>query len=172
MKPNRTKLHTLRWSMPSALLIAAVALPGQLRAIEAATGSPASLSTFSEAVVRQGVVTGQVTDATTMAPLSGVQVVVQGTDRGTLTDGEGRFRIDGVPAGTHTVTAIMIGYTRQEHSVEVASGGSAAVDFALESAFCIANFNPDRLHRLIGRSSRVLEVPSWRWCVRGLRSSR
>lgn len=117
----------VRWTLPVLLLLSAMTV--------AASAAPAAGASHSgSAVARQGVVTGRVTDATTLAPLSGAQVVVEGTDRGTLTDADGRFQIPGVPAGTHSVAASMIGYSRQQQSVEVTSGGSATVNFALEPA--------------------------------------
>jgi TonB family protein len=51
----------------------------------------------------RGRITGMITDATTGQPLSGVQVYLEGTGLGTLTQANGRYFMLNVPAGTHTV---------------------------------------------------------------------
>lgn len=83
---------------------------------------------------RVGEISGRVTDAVTGAALSAVSIVIEGTDRGALTDAAGRYRITGVPAGRQQVSAVSIGYVRATQEVEVQDGGVATVDFALEIA--------------------------------------
>ena len=56
-----------------------------------------------------GTVTGLVRDATTLAPLAGAQVAVEGTGVGGLVNNVGRFLLLNVPAGTQTVNVTMIG---------------------------------------------------------------
>jgi TonB-dependent starch-binding outer membrane protein SusC len=75
-----------------------------------------------------GVVTSQVGQ-----PVSGANVVVVGTQRGTLTNAEGRFIIPNVPAGSQRVRASMIGYQPQEQTVTLVAGQSAVLDFQLQS---------------------------------------
>jgi hypothetical protein len=53
--------------------------------------------------------TGQVVDARTGAPLEQVRVVVE-NGGSALTDGDGRFRIDGLPPGPHRLQASVVGY--------------------------------------------------------------
>jgi iron complex outermembrane receptor protein len=79
-----------------------------------------------------GSITGRVVDGTTMAPISGANVLIQGTQFGTLTGPDGGFILSGVPAGTHQVTAGLIGYASAQRSVTVTAAGSANVQFALE----------------------------------------
>ena len=67
------------------------------------------LSTPATAQQSTGTVRGQVTDAVTMRPLSGVQVSVPGTGRGALANASGQFLILNVPTGTVTVRAEIIG---------------------------------------------------------------
>src|SRR5690606_36915532 len=52
---------------------------------------------------------GVVTDRETGAPLEGVRVAIRNTAIGTVTDGNGVFRISGAPAGEVTVVAELIG---------------------------------------------------------------
>ena len=61
-----------------------------------------------------GTIIGVVTDRDTGAPLSTVQVFVEGTSIGSLTTNSGAFTLINVPAGRHTVVAQRIGITRAE----------------------------------------------------------
>lgn len=54
-------------------------------------------------------VTGQVTDANTLRPLTGAQVVVKGTSIGVLTDTRGRYAL-AVPAGRDSLAFTYLGY--------------------------------------------------------------
>jgi TonB-linked SusC/RagA family outer membrane protein len=78
-----------------------------------------------------GSVRGTVVDAATQRPLSGVQVVVQGSTLGVLTDAQGAFQIANVPAGARVVRASMVGYAAREERVTVTAGQAASVSFAL-----------------------------------------
>jgi TonB-linked SusC/RagA family outer membrane protein len=78
-----------------------------------------------------GTIRGQVTDAVTMRPLSGVQVSVPGTGRGALANASGQFLILNVPTGSVTVRAEIIGYGTQEEQVTVVSGQVAQIDFRM-----------------------------------------
>src|SRR5690606_17984053 len=62
------------------------------------------------APARQGTgeIVGRVTDAATGAVISAVSIVVEGTNRGALSDAGGRYRIAGVPAGKQRVSAVSI----------------------------------------------------------------
>jgi len=77
-----------------------------------------------------GSVTGEIT-ARSGAPLSEVQVFIVGTQMGSLSGANGRFIIRNVPAGTHQVRAMRIGYETVTQSVTVAAGQSAAANFQL-----------------------------------------
>ena len=70
-------------------------------------------------------VTGMVTDAATMAPLNGAQIVIEGTNFGALANASGRYLILNIPPGTHTLRAILIGYGPVAHEFTVAAGGTA-----------------------------------------------
>lgn len=79
-----------------------------------------------------GTITGRITEAGTSRPLSGVQVTVEDTLLGVLTNAEGRYMITGVPAGVRMVTVTRLGFREQTSSVTVQSGGTVALDFALQ----------------------------------------
>ena len=57
-----------------------------------------------------GVLTGQVSDASTGEPLAGSNISVIGTEFGAIADVFGRFKIEDLPAGTYPVRISLIGY--------------------------------------------------------------
>lgn len=83
------------------------------------------------APARQGTITGQVTDIGTGAPLAGAQVFVPGSNLGSITGADGRYRLLNVPAGQVTVQVRLLGYGTEERTVTVATGETLQVDFAL-----------------------------------------
>ncbi len=81
----------------------------------------------------QGTVVGTITD-TAGQPLSGVQVVVVGTQRGGLTAGDGRYTIAGVPAGERQIRATSLGYRSETRRIDLAPGETVTVDFQLATS--------------------------------------
>ncbi len=80
----------------------------------------------------QSTITGTVTDAKGK-PLLGVNVYLKGTSLGDVTDVEGRYRIEKVPAGTYELIASIVGYKQGKRQVKVVQEGTVAADFALET---------------------------------------
>jgi TonB-linked SusC/RagA family outer membrane protein len=62
---------------------------------------------------QQNMVTGRITDASTGDPMPGVNIVVKGTNLGTLTDIDGRYSIEAA-AGDAVLVFSFIGYTTRE----------------------------------------------------------
>jgi hypothetical protein len=94
----------------------------------------AMLFTLAGALSAQqgGKIEGRVFDAGTNQPLAGAQVVVVGTRYGNITNADGYYFINNVPAGVHDIRAQYIGYqvatvTQQR----VLSGQTTRVDFRL-----------------------------------------
>jgi TonB-dependent starch-binding outer membrane protein SusC len=81
-----------------------------------------------------GTIRGTVREAGTDRPLSGVQVSVVGTNRGSLTNATGGYLIAGVPAGSHRVRAQILGYSTVEEAVTVAAEGTITTDFRLSQS--------------------------------------
>lgn len=82
-----------------------------------------------------GEVAGTITDAETGDPLPGVNVIVEETQQGAATDGQGEYIIDGVEPGTYSLRATFIGYGDEvEGEVEVLEGETTTVDFAMRQA--------------------------------------
>ena len=78
-----------------------------------------------------GTVRGRVTDATTQQPLVGASVSL-GTRR-VLSQGDGRYVVTGVPAGTDSLRVRLIGYARAAQAVTIAERDTLVVDLALTS---------------------------------------
>jgi TonB-linked SusC/RagA family outer membrane protein len=82
-----------------------------------------------------GRISGTVTDSVSGRPLSAVQVSVAGTRLGALTDETGRYAINAVPAGTHTLEARRLGYRMfTRTAVVVTTGGTTVADLRLSIA--------------------------------------
>ena len=79
---------------------------------------------------QNGSISGTVTDADGN-PLAGANVAVEGTSMGGATVGSGAYLINGVSAGTYSVTASYIGYKSGTKSVTISDGATATVDFTL-----------------------------------------
>ena len=81
------------------------------------------------------IIEGRVLDAVTNRPLENVQVGIDGTQFGAITNAQGSYRITGipVPAGTATVVVRVraIGYSRETRSVTVSAGQTVTRDFAV-----------------------------------------
>ena len=102
----------------AALLVSLVAL----------FGVPATVSAQGSVTVQ-----GTVTDSVGSRPVAGVQVLVVGTTRGTLTDDAGRYVIRGVSGGPLTVRAQRLGYAASEQRVTATPGEMTTVDFMMRA---------------------------------------
>jgi len=65
-----------------------------------------------------GTVTGTVTDSVNGAPIPGATVLVRGTDFGTATGTDGRYRLE-LPTGRHTLRFSAIGFSTHPETVTV-----------------------------------------------------
>ena len=81
----------------------------------------------------QGIVRGQVKDAGNGTPIVGAQVAILGTSLRATSGSEGQFVIRGVPAGSHEVVTIAIGYASQRLAVEVTAGETSELTVSLTS---------------------------------------
>ena len=81
---------------------------------------------------RRGTVAGVVTAGVT--PLASAQVGVLGSERTIRTGPDGAFRIDSLPAGTHTLEVRALGYVRQRTEVELKPGRPTTVSVSMTTA--------------------------------------
>lgn len=79
-----------------------------------------------------GKIGGTVTEEATGEPLPGVNISIEGTTRGAVTDLNGEYTIIGVRPGTHTLVASFVGFTTQrKEGVQVSVDLTTTVDFEL-----------------------------------------
>lgn len=97
-----------------------------------------------------------VTSADTGAPLSGVQIGVEGIGRGGITMSDGLLRLEGVPAGRRYLRIESVGLRTERVPVEVIGGATLRVSVQMQ-------FDPVVLDgfRVVSYSGRLLD--SWTW---------
>ncbi len=78
-----------------------------------------------------GTVTGRVLDAQSGQPIPAVQVFISSLDLGGLTQQNGRYLLQNVPAGTHTLAVARIGYRTVEVQITVGGGQTVEQNFGL-----------------------------------------
>ena len=83
------------------------------------------------AAQNRGRIEGKIILAATEQPLPGVQVFVEDTPIGTITDAEGRFELVQVPEGFYVLSARFVGYQTPSQTVRVTSGRTTTVEFEL-----------------------------------------
>lgn len=80
----------------------------------------------------EGRIVGRVVDKDTGAPVSGVAILLEGSDFGTVTDADGAYRIEDAPAGVYTLSFIKGGYIEANVTdYEVVGGEEQEFAFAL-----------------------------------------
>ncbi len=112
MRASRTNRFRWPWQR-AAVAVAAVALGLHAPGISAQTG----------------VITGQVLDAQSGAPVGAAQVFIPELSIGVLSQPDGSFTLVNVPAGLHEVQAQRLGFTTATQQVSVTADGTATVDF-------------------------------------------
>ncbi|HZY82070.1 MAG TPA: carboxypeptidase-like regulatory domain-containing protein, partial [Cyclobacteriaceae bacterium] len=80
------------------------------------------------AMAQDAVVSGRVTASDDGSPIPGVNVLVKGTNNGTVTDTDGNYRISVAPGATLVFS--FVGYASQE---QVVSGSQTTMNVALAS---------------------------------------
>jgi hypothetical protein len=80
---------------------------------------PAQNQPVKQKLANQAII-GEVIDAATNEPLMDVRIIVVGTNTGTRSDYDGKFRLENLPVGTYTIEATMISYqTLQLQGIKV-----------------------------------------------------
>ena len=83
---------------------------------------------FAQMVFAQRTISGNITDADSRESLIGANVLVKGTNTGTITNFDGNFSLE-VPADATTLSISYTGYTTQNVSI---AGGISTISIALE----------------------------------------
>ena len=81
------------------------------------------------------IIEGRVIDAVTNRPLENVQVGIDNTQLGAITNAQGGYRITGVPVPGGSATVVVrvraIGYSRETRTVTVTAGQTTTRDFSV-----------------------------------------
>ncbi|MCY4399063.1 MAG: TonB-dependent receptor [Gemmatimonadetes bacterium] len=85
------------------------------------------------AMAQTGSITGSVRSATNGQPIAGAQVAIPELNMGILANNVGRYLLQNVPAGTHTMQVQYIGYSATTAEVTVTADGAVVQDFDLRS---------------------------------------
>jgi TonB-dependent SusC/RagA subfamily outer membrane receptor len=80
-----------------------------------------------------GTISGRLTYAGTRQGIDQALVVIPDAGLGSLTDAQGRFRIEGVPPGLHELAPTLVGCQLASRTVEVLPGQHLEVDFELST---------------------------------------
>ncbi len=86
-----------------------------------------------------GKIEGTVTDRDTGQPLPGAQVIVSGTQLGNISDDNGYYFINNVPAGAQTISASFLGYQAESGQYRILAGQTTTVDFSLSTEVIVAD---------------------------------
>lgn len=91
-----------------------------------------SLHNFAQ---QSGKIAGKVTDKKTGETLIGLSVKVEGTTKGVMTDMDGQYVLNALPAGKHSLTFSYVGY-KSETITDIAVGAGAVtnLDVVMEEA--------------------------------------
>lgn len=81
-----------------------------------------------------GAIEGTITSAGDALPLVSVRVALTGTQRATLTDARGTFRLTGLGAGDYTLEAARIGRQTRRVTVKVTDGATTHADLTLAAS--------------------------------------
>ncbi len=81
--------------------------------------------------VQTGTITGRVTDEQSGLPVAAVQVFISSLELGGLTQQNGRYLLQHVPAGTHTLTVARIGFGTSQVQIVIAGDRTLEQDFVI-----------------------------------------
>jgi iron complex outermembrane receptor protein len=79
----------------------------------------------------QARIEASIIDSVSQEPLFGVKVMIKGTQVGAISDAEGKVILQEIQAGRQTLVFNLIGYRSLEHEIDLSSGTSLKLTFAL-----------------------------------------
>ncbi len=131
--PLDKRVHLRAEAITAAAALTDVLFDSGVDVVFRADGSAALVRRRAAAPVQEGVIVGRVTDTRGDEPIAGAAVTVEGTTHGATSDGDGRYRIERVPAGSYTIRARYIGYAPLGLPVTVTAGQEITTDFTLSA---------------------------------------
>ena len=96
--------------------------------VQSVVEATATAATFEGTLeADQGIISGQVVDKETGAPISGAAIILEGTDIATVTAEDGRYSLGPAPAGDYTLSFIKSGYIEANVTDYTVAGGEVSV---------------------------------------------
>lgn len=93
------------------------------------------------------------------APLTGATVVLEGTQYGAMTDGDGAYTIDGVKPGDYTLSVNYVSYDKFQQVIKVTSGEKMVVDVNMKlkvlDDVIIVGYGTERKRDMTGSVSKI-----------------
>lgn len=137
---GRAVLLQSAWRMPvqkvPVVAVEPATEPWQPASLPAGSDPAQPTGVFGSLSIEQQIgnctVTGEVSDSTTFEPIKGAIVDVVGTGRTAETDAQGRFRIDGLPAGDFIAEASALNYSAVTMGVSPTPSGAVELRFGLK----------------------------------------
>jgi len=113
---------------------------------------------------QQSRVSGRVTDEAGGQPLPGVRIQAAGQAGFALTNQQGQYTLPGLPAGSHTLRAITVGYGSVTKRLTLAAGDTVTVDWSLKQMpftleEIVTTATGEQLKRELGNSVVRIETP-------------
>jgi len=117
----------------------------------------ANLTNYVVILVEGGTILGTVTSQG--LPVNGVNVSIKTLGLSNYTGADGRYQLDGIPAGTHDVTAVKTGYDNKTETVVLAVGGVYLRDFSLtQQTGSISGFVKNAAGALLSGANLTIKV--------------
>lgn len=91
-----------------------------------------SISLTAAQAQSTGNIEGQVFDLQSSEALTGVNIVLQGTNYGAATDINGNYRIENIPSGSYTLIATYLGYENIEQEINIEGGQTLELDLEMK----------------------------------------
>jgi len=80
-----------------------------------------------------GRLSGAVVDKQTQKPLAGVTISIVGTDKGTIADTNGIFRLTGIALKNYTIEFSLVGYKKQTlYNITLSAGNESSISVEME----------------------------------------
>jgi len=93
------------------------------------------LATTASFAQNTGSLSGYVTDGKTEEPIVGAAVLLEGTQLGAVTDIDGFYQIQNIPAKTYNVSCSFVGYEKEvRYNIVIRSGGNPDLNFQINES--------------------------------------
>jgi iron complex outermembrane receptor protein len=124
-------MSTVKYHLSGLALALGILAPAAASGLDRAALAGRPDVTFATRTIVDGTVQGRVVNMATREPVGGARVQVQGTDRITMSDGDGGYVLTGVPDGRQRLVVTRAGFEPQMVEVMVSSGATVSADFAV-----------------------------------------